>query len=86
LPRTEATELEALIRKKTHVHQPKPNFKHPHGIALRDPSDWPLVELAISVDTDVLLSWDQDLLVLKTIGRTRVMTPRHFWDSLAQGR
>ncbi len=44
----------------------------------RDPKDDAYLACAAAVDADVLITGDQDLLVLKTHGRTRILTPAEF--------
>ncbi|MBX9691517.1 MAG: putative toxin-antitoxin system toxin component, PIN family [Cyanobacteria bacterium] len=44
----------------------------------RDPKDDVYLACAAAVDADVLITGDQDLLVLKTHGRTRILTPGEF--------
>jgi len=41
----------------------------------RDPNDDKFLSLAGQVDADFILSWDQDLLILKKVNRTRILTP-----------
>jgi putative PIN family toxin of toxin-antitoxin system len=49
---------------------------------LRDLNDLHVVELAVTVHADMILSWDKYLLVLQKIGKTKIITPREFWDFL----
>lgn len=44
----------------------------------RDPKDDVYLACAAAVDADVLITGDQDLLVLKSHGRTRILTPAEF--------
>ncbi|MBX2973718.1 MAG: putative toxin-antitoxin system toxin component, PIN family [Flavobacteriales bacterium] len=46
----------------------------------RDPDDDYLLALCKSAKVDVLLTGDEDLLVLKKYGRTRIMNARAFVD------
>lgn len=48
----------------------------------RDPDDDVYLSCAAAADADVLISGDQDLLVLKIHGRTRILTPKEFVDLL----
>jgi hypothetical protein len=51
---------------------------------LRDPKDAFLLTIAAESRADVLVSGDQDLLVLERFGATRMMNPRSFWEYLEQ--
>jgi len=44
----------------------------------RDPKDDVYLSCAAAVDADVLITGDQDLLVLRNHGRTRILTPAEF--------
>ena len=46
----------------------------------RDPDDLHVIGLAVGGKADCLVTGDNDLLVLKKIGRCRVLTPRQFAD------
>jgi putative PIN family toxin of toxin-antitoxin system len=45
---------------------------------LRDPKDFPILATAVDAEADVLVSSDQDLLVLGTYRRVAIVTPRQF--------
>ncbi len=44
----------------------------------RDPKDDKFLSLALNGEADYLVTGDQDLLVLKKIGRTKIVTPKDF--------
>ena len=46
----------------------------------RDPDDLKVLGLVPSCMADVLITGDQDLLVLKRFESARIMTPREFWE------
>lgn len=48
----------------------------------RDPKDDIYLACAIACDADLLITGDQDLLVLEVHGRTRILTPAQFLDLL----
>jgi putative PIN family toxin of toxin-antitoxin system len=48
------------------------------AIISRDPKDDVYLACSATGDADVLITGDQDLLVLKTHGRTRILTPAQF--------
>ena len=54
-----------------------PNHKHIEK--LRDPDDQMIVGTALAGDADFLITGDKDLLVLKQIQKTIVISPRDFW-------
>jgi putative PIN family toxin of toxin-antitoxin system len=47
---------------------------------VRDPDDNAFVNLAIDGAADFLVTGDQDLLVLGTVGKSRIVTPAAFLD------
>ena len=48
----------------------------------RDPKDDVFLACALAADADVLITGDQDLLVLKLHGRTRILTAAEFLEVL----
>lgn len=48
----------------------------------RDPDDDKFLSLALQVDADYLITIDNDLLVLMTIGRTKVISPAEVLQSM----
>lgn len=54
----------------------------PKKLRDRDPADLPIIALAAAVKADYLLSWDKDLLTLGRFRRTRILSPRSFWDDI----
>ena len=51
----------------------------------RDPDDDRLIEAALAANADVIVTGDQDLLTLGSIGQIQVLTPREFVESLHPG-
>ncbi len=49
-----------------------------HVEICRDPNDDKFLSLAMNGEADYLVTGDQDLLVLKKIGRTKILTPADF--------
>ena len=73
----------SLIHQKTNlfdISTHHPNLLKETG--LRDPNDLRVLELAINVDANFILTWDKDLLVLNQVNVTKIMTPRIFWTTL----
>lgn len=48
----------------------------------RDPKDNKFLEIAYEADANYLVSGDKDLLDLKTVGRTKIISPRVFIERL----
>ena len=47
-------------------------------IKCRDPKDDKFLSLASQIEADYLITWDEDLLVLKEINSTKIITPEEF--------
>ena len=58
---------------------PEPNPKK--DPACRDPKDIPILRLALAVHADLLVTGDQDLLVMKEVRGIPIVTPAQFWHS-----
>ena len=58
---------------------PKPNPKK--DPACRDPKDIHILRLALAVHADLLVTGDQDLLVLKEVRGISIVSPSQFWHS-----
>ena len=81
----ETERLISLILEKVYVQKLKKSRPAlPKGIDLRDPTDIHVLELAMQIGADLILSWDKDLIVLRVVGETRILTPKGFWESLSQ--
>ena len=52
----------------------------PPPVVVRDPDDAVILGEALAGRADVLVSGDQDLLVLERVGALRILDPRGFWD------
>lgn len=48
----------------------------------RDPKDEMILGLAVASNARFIITGDQDLLVLKNIGKTEIVNPRGFWEQL----
>ena len=46
----------------------------------RDPNDLPILGTAIAAIAEFLVSVDKDLLVMKQIEKTAIISPRQFWE------
>lgn len=78
---SEINAFESLIRKKVLVVHEE-SMELPKGVKLRDVKDVPVLHLVLSVKADALLTWDKDLLVLKEVGSTKILSPKEFWVHL----
>jgi putative PIN family toxin of toxin-antitoxin system len=47
----------------------------------RDPNDIPVIGTCVEGKADFLISGDKDLLVLKSYGSTKIVSPREFYES-----
>jgi len=82
---TETDLFERQLKKRLQVVTPEPgSFEHAPTRQLRDPNDQPILDLAAVVRADFLMTWDKDLLVLRHLKQTRILTPREFWDFLGE--
>jgi putative PIN family toxin of toxin-antitoxin system len=55
-----------------------------HCPECRDPDNLAVLGLLAAAQADVLISGDQDLLVLKSFGGVPIITVREFWEKLRQ--
>ena len=51
---------------------------------LRDPKDRMVISTALSGGADYLITGDKDMLVLRTVKKTVILSPRDFWIYLKQ--
>jgi putative PIN family toxin of toxin-antitoxin system len=49
-------------------------------VAVRDPDDAVILGEALAGGADVLVTGDQDLLVMDRVGALRILDPRGFWE------
>ncbi len=56
-----------------------------HKDVCRDPRDLSILGTAVSSGSDVLITGDQDMLVLKEIQGVPILTPRAFWEQYRKG-
>ena len=82
-PAADVNAYEALLKKKAQVVSPRPvRWVLPQDMTLRDAKDAPIIDLAVSIGADLLISWDKDLLALKTVDKIRIVNPKEFWGRL----
>lgn len=78
VPKAQADLIENLLRDQTVV--PKPSALPP--IKVRDPDDAWVLASAVSGAADLLVTGDQDLLVLAARAPLPILTPREAWERL----
>lgn len=78
LPQVRVTEIITFLRTHGSFAKDSPV----DGIECRDESDLKILFLAANASADVIVTGDQDLLVLKAIPTTAILSPREFWDML----
>jgi uncharacterized protein len=72
--------IETLLR-SFHI-EPKPKEAPP--VSIRDPSDRAILVSAVNAGAEVLITGDQDLLVVaKKVSAVRILDPRSFWDEVS---
>src|ERR1051325_7958054 len=76
LPPARIDELEAFLRE----HEVVPKPAHVLEIKVRDSADAWVLASAVAGHADVLVTGDQDLLVLGTKAPLPVLDPRAFWN------
>lgn len=61
------------------IYNSSQNYTINEKVALcRDPKDNKFLDLALASNAEFLITGDEDLLVLKNIGKTEIITPREF--------
>lgn len=82
LPEDRLAAIEAVLSPFDAV--PKP--AKPSPVDIRDPADRWILATAVAGRADVLVTGDQDLLVLGAEAPLSVLDPRTFWELLRGGR
>ena len=78
--------LESIIKRKILLARPgRIHVKTPRESNLRDPSDREIIEFALAIKADLVLTWDEDLLSLKRVRHLRFLSPSVFWNALQEG-
>src|SRR5688572_5707918 len=73
---------EQLVQEILDVAEPVPRLPEPYPEIGRDRKDDFLVTHAVLAAADYLVSWDQDLLHLGTVGHVKIVSPPAFLDAL----
>jgi len=80
-PREMVDRLDALYREQSRIVTP---LDVPRS-ACRDPDDLPVLGTALAGGASVIVTGDNDLLVLGSFGGTRIITPRRFLEDYRAG-
>jgi putative PIN family toxin of toxin-antitoxin system len=75
LPAKKASEIIQYL--KSHAQWVDP--EHEIVENLRDPNDQMVISTALTGGADYLITGDKDLLILKKIKKTVILSPRDFW-------
>ena len=78
--------LVASIESQLRDHTIIPIPAAPSAIAIRDPDDAWVLASALASDADMLVTGDQDLLVLAAVVSLPLLTPRLAWEQLRGDR
>lgn len=81
VPKTQAGLVENLLRDQTVVPKPAALL----SLKVRDPDDAWVLASAVSGGADLLVTGDQDLLVLAARAPLPILTPREAWERLRGG-
>lgn len=78
IPSTEVRETLLFLRKNVRLEPPA----HLEKNVCRDPDDLPILGTAVSSKSDVVVTGDNDILVLTGIQGIPILSPREFWEHL----
>ena len=82
LPASTSADIIALLRAQEVVGKPP----KPSDVPVRDPDDRWILASATAAGADVLVTGDQDLLVVAEVAPLPILDPRGFWNKLSHGR
>ena len=78
IPLAKVKEIERLLRTNSTLVAPMNIIEK----KLRDPKDLPIIGTAVAGDSKLLVTGDQDLLVLKKYKKIKIVNPREFLNQL----
>jgi putative PIN family toxin of toxin-antitoxin system len=78
LPEGRVREIGVFLKNNADIAKDRPIS----GLVCRDEDDLKVLALAVNECADVIVSGDQDLLVLKELGSVAIVSPRDFWNML----
>jgi len=82
--RLQPDQVASLVEILSTLGEILPALPGPTPAMTRDRKDDQLLAYALFGQADYLVTSDRDLLVLARAGEVRIVTPREFWDILAQ--
>ena len=56
------------------------------GVRIKDKDDIPVLGAAVACEADIFVTGDKELLRLGSIGDTRIISPRAYWEGLQKRR
>ena len=80
VPDTTAREVDAFLRAHSVVISSAPELE----LEIRDDTDRPVLAEAVEGLAEVLVTGDQDLLVVADAAPIRIVTPRGLWEALRE--
>ncbi len=81
VPASLASDIEKYIRDSTELVSPQ-TLLVPE---LKDKSDLPVLGAAVAADAAYLITGDSDLLSLRKMQETDILSPRAFWEKMKSG-
>jgi len=78
VPAEIVNEVIALLRENAHLSEPAWAIDLP----IKDRADQGLVSAAIEARADLFVTGDRELLDLKSLGKTEIVSPRAFWERM----
>lgn len=78
LPEDFTNDIISYLKESAEVYEPQ----HVHGSICRDQGDIKIIGTALSGDADFIITGDNDLLILKSYAKTKIVSPREFWNCL----
>jgi len=64
------------------AHSTQTEDREASGLQCRDSEDLKVLALAVNSKAEAIVTGDQDLLILKSVGDTSILSPREFWNML----
>lgn len=80
MPANIASSITKYLMEHAEMVEPE---KVPKGTC-RDQNDLAVLGTALAAKADVLVTGDEDLLVLKNFSETKILSPRQFWQLLSK--
>jgi putative PIN family toxin of toxin-antitoxin system len=81
VPQSLISEFIALIEEDALLSEASPLS----DIKIRDKRDVPILSAALNAGADLFVTGDKELLELRKVGDTEIVSPRSFWEKLKSG-